>query len=137
MSRVLVLMLAVAGCVAAADPTDAVREAATGWRQGAIKQDATALERYCAPELVYTHGSGKRQTKAEYISYIMTGPPQYESFTDRGSAIRIYGKIAVLTGLVDTKMANTPQYQVRTFEVYVEHDGHWQLAQKESVRITR
>ena len=137
MTRFLAMLLAGAALVFAADPADGVREAAQGWRQGAIKQDASALNRFLADDLVYTHGNGKRQSKAEYIAAVTKGPASYESFKESGINIRLYGKVAVLTGLVDVKMVNAEPYRVRTLEVYEEHNGRWQLAQKESVRVTR
>jgi len=131
------MLLAIAALVFAADQTDGVREAAQGWRQGAIKQDEVALKRFLADDLVYTHGNGKRQSKAEYITAVTKGPASYESFKESGINIRLYGKVAVLTGLVDVKIVNAEPYRVRTLEVYEEHNGQWQLAQKESVRVSR
>ena len=137
MTRFAMLLLSLTMIVRAADPVDAVREAARSWRQGAVHQDAASLERYLSDELVYTHGGGKHQNKAEYIRAETQGPPAYESFTEDGpSAIRLYGDVAVLTGLVDVKPVGKPAYRVHTFEVYVQKNGHWQLAQKESVHIT-
>ena len=132
-----VLMFAITAFVFAADPADGVQEAARGWRQGAIKQDKAALDRFLADELVYTHGGGKHQSKAEYIADVTTGAPHYESFAESETNIRLYGKVAVLTGLVDVKPAKGELYRVRTLEVYVDTKGHWQLAQKESVRVSR
>src|SRR6266568_3010466 len=106
MKRWFMLFLMVTGFVFAADPTDGVLEAAHAWRQGAIKQDQAALQRFLADELVYTHGNGKRQNKAEYIAEVTKGPPHYESFTESDTHIRVYGKVAVLTGLVDVKLPN-------------------------------
>ena len=100
-----------------------------------IQQDAAALQRYLADELVYTHGNGKRQSKVEYIAEVTKGAAHYESFTESGTNIRLYDKVAVLTGLVDVKTPKAEPYRVRTLEVYVENNGRWQLAQKESVRI--
>jgi hypothetical protein len=137
MTRISVLLLAITGFVFAADPTAAVHEAALGWRQGTIKQDTAALQRFLADDLTYTHGNGKHQSKAEYIAAVTTGPSHYESFNESGTNIRLYGKIAVLTGLVDVKTPTAEPYRVRTLEVYVENNGRWQLAQKESVRISR
>src|SRR5258708_39632337 len=105
MKRIFVLMLAGTAFLFAVDPADGVREAAEGWRQGAIKQDQAALQRFLADELVYTHGNGRRQTKAEYIADVTKGPPRYESFTASGTNIRIYGKVAVPMGLLDVKRA--------------------------------
>src|SRR5205085_6370632 len=97
MRRFLALFLAVTAVtvLSAADATDAVRAGGAGWRQGAIKQDKAALEKFLADDLVYTHGGGQTQSKAEYIKAVLTGPSHYESMTDRGTKVRIYGKTAV------------------------------------------
>lgn len=138
MRRALALTIALAATaiLSAADPADAVREAGAGWRQGAIKQDRALLEKYLADDLVYTHGGGQKQTKAEYIAAVLEGPSHYESMTDRGTKVRIYGKTAVLSGPIDVKTPNREPYRVQTLEVYTQNaSGIWQMAQKESVRI--
>jgi hypothetical protein len=137
MRRLFAVTFALAATMlVAAEPADAVREAGAGWRQGAIKQDKALLEKYLADDLVYTHGGGQTQTKAEYITDVLTGPSHYESMTDRGTKVRIYGKMAVLTGPVDVKPPKGDLYRVRTLEVYTQNAaGVWQMAQKESVRI--
>jgi hypothetical protein len=38
---------------------------------------------------------------------------------------------------MDVKTPKGEPYRVRTLEVFVENNGRWQLAQKESVRIGR
>ena len=63
----------------AAGPEDAVKEAGAGWRQGAIKQDKALLEKYLADDLVYTHGGGQTETKAEYIANVLKGPSHYKA----------------------------------------------------------
>src|SRR5689334_17361725 len=87
-----------AALVVAAGPEDAVRQAGAGWRQGSVKQDKTLLEKYLSDDLVYMHGGGKTQTKAEYIADVTTGPSHYKSFTEHDTRVRIYGKTAVMTG---------------------------------------
>jgi uncharacterized protein DUF4440 len=139
MKRFLTFVLAVmatGALLTAAESTDGVRQAGAGWRQGAIKQDKTLLQRYLADDLVYTHGGGKTQTKAEYIADVTTGPSHYQAMTESGTNIRFYGKTAVLTGFVDVTPAHGEKYRVRTLEVYTQNaKGDWQMAQKESVRV--
>jgi ketosteroid isomerase-like protein len=137
MNRAFLLLLAFCSFAFAADQVEAVREAAVGWRQGAVKQDKTALQKFLADDLVYTHGSGKRQTKAEYITDVTQGPPHYESFNPTGTNIRVYGKVAVVVGLVDVSPAKGEPYRVKTFEVYTQNSGQWQLVQKESARLSK
>jgi ketosteroid isomerase-like protein len=135
MTRLTILLLTVAAAAGfAADPADAVREASAGWRNGAIKKDAAALQRFLADDLGYSHANGKTQTKAEYIdSVLKTG--HYESFTDSDTKIAIYGRAAVLRGFVDVKVEKQEPYRVLTLEVYVQNNGQWQMAAHQSVRI--
>ena|SRR5438445_568673 len=138
MKRLLVLvgMMAATALVVAVEPADGVREAGRCWRDGAIKQDKDLLQRCLADDLVYTHGGGKTESKAEYIADVMTGPSHYESMTESGTKIRLYGKTAVLTGFVDVKPPKAALYRVRTLEVYTQNSAwQWQLAQKESVTV--
>ncbi len=135
MIRVFAVALLLAAAVIGAEPADAVREAAEGWYQAAVKQDAAALNRLLSDDLTYCHAGGKLQTKAEYIASVMTGPPHYESMTFNDRKIRLYGKTAILTGTVDVKLVNTPVFRVRTLHVYMENNGQWQLAAHESTRL--
>src|SRR3954471_7154304 len=121
MKRFVTFVLAVIATgafVIAAESTDGVRQAGAGWRQGAIKQDKALLQRYLADDLVYMHGGGKTQTKAEYIADVTTGPSHYQAMVESDTNIRFYGKTAVLTGFVDITPAHGDKYKVRTLEVY-------------------
>ena len=132
----LVTMIVGTAVLLAVEPADAVKQAGRGWRDGAITQNKALLEKYLSDDLVYIHGGGKTESKAEYIADVMTGPPHYESMTESGTRIRFYGKTAVLTGYVDIKPGKGALYRVRTLEVYTQNSaGVWQLAQKESVNV--
>jgi ketosteroid isomerase-like protein len=137
MFRAFVLILALACPLFAGDASEGVREAADGWRASLVKQDKAGLDRYLADELIYIHAGGKTQTKAEYIEAVTTGPSHYESFNKTDIKIRVYGKVAVLSGYIDVKTVGRDSYRVRTLEIYKETNGQWQLADKESVRISR
>src|SRR5688500_10992210 len=134
MMRSIVLMVLLA-CCAAADPTDGVKEAALGWTEGAVKQDAAALDRFLANDLQYAHAGGQTQNKEQYIAAVRKGPPRYESFTFSDLNIRIYGDVGVLTGIVDVKMVGRDNFRVRTLQVYTKKDGLWQMAAHQSTRI--
>ncbi len=137
MNRIAILLLVIAYSVAfAASPAEFVHEAALGWIQGAVKQDAAALNRFMADDLQYAHASGQLQTKQQYIAAVTTGPARYESFTLSDLKIRFYGpKAAVLTAYCDVKMAGQDAFRVRTLQVYVENSGQWQMAAHQSARV--
>jgi hypothetical protein len=133
---VLILAIAAAATLVAAGPEDGIREAGAGWRQGAIKQDKALLEKYLADDMVYTHGGGNAETKAQYIANVLKGPSHYLAMKESNTRIRVYGNLAVLWGFVDVTPAKGETYRVRTLEVYKQNPaGVWQMAQKESVRV--
>jgi hypothetical protein len=122
--------------VSAAGPEDGVIEAGAGWRQGAMKQDKALLEKYLADDMVYTHGGGQAENKAQYIANVMKGAPHYLAMVPSDTRVRLYGKTAVLWGLVDVTPAKGETYRTRTLEVYTQNAaGQWQMSQKESVRV--
>jgi hypothetical protein len=137
MRRFVAAMILLAGILPAAESAEAVREAADGWTQSAVKQDKAGLERWLADDLQYSHANGRTQTKAEYIAAVTSGPARYEAFIFSEVKVRFYGKAAVLTGFVDVKMVGAESFRVRTLQVYVENGGHWQMAAHQSARLGR
>jgi ketosteroid isomerase-like protein len=133
MMRLLVVLCAVSAF--AADPADLVREAAAGWTQAAVKQDAVGLQRFMAEDLQYAHAGGQVQNREQYIAAVTHGPARYESLTFSDMNIRLYGKVAVLTAFVDVKMVGRDSFRVRTLQVYVENNGQWQMAAHQSTRL--
>ena len=119
----------------AADEGAGVREASEGWRQAAIKQDKAGLERWLADDLMYAHANGLKQNKAEYIASVTSGPRHYDTFKESDTQITIYGMAAVLSGVEDVTPGKGEAYRVRRLEVYVKHDGHWQMAAHQSARM--
>src|SRR5450755_3370009 len=137
MNRAVTLVFLIASLVIAADSSDLVRETANGWTQAAVKQDASGLRRYMAEDLQYAHAGGNTQTRDEYIAAVTKGPSHYESFTFSDVRVKLYGKVAVLTGFVDVKMAGQDSFRVRTLQVYTENNGQWQMSAHQSTRLGR
>lgn len=137
MNRAVTLFLLIASVAFATDSSDLVREAANGWTQAAVKQDASGLRRYMAEDLQYAHAGGNTQTRDEYIAAVTKGPSHYESFTFSDVKVKLYGKVAVLTGFVDVKMAGQDAFRVRTLQVYTENNGQWQMSAHQSTRLGR
>jgi ketosteroid isomerase-like protein len=137
MKLAAILLFAIAWAGVAADSVDMVRDAANGWTQAAVKQDSAALHKYLAEDLQYAHAGGKTQNRDEYITAVMAGPSHYESFTFSDVKVKVYGKVAVLTGFVDVKMPGQEAFRVRTLQVYTDNNGQWQMSAHQSTRLGR
>ena len=137
MNGAATLLFVIASAAFTADTAEMVREAANGWTQAAVKQDSTALKKYLAEDLQYAHAGGQTQNRDQYIAAVMTGPSHYESFAFTDVKVKVYGKVAVLTGFVDVKMPGQEAFRVRTLQVYTDNNGQWQMAAHQSTRLGR
>ena len=137
MNHAVTFLLVVGSAAFAADTAEMVREAANGWTQAAVRQDSVALHKYLAEDLQYAHAGGQTQNRDQYIAAVMTGPSHYESFTFSDVKVKVYGKVAVLTGFVDVKMPGQEAFRVRTLQVYTDNNGQWQMAAHQSTRLGR
>ena len=63
-----------------------------------VRQDYSALDRLLANDLVYTHSTGKVETKQQFIERIQSGGLRYRSIDDPEPLLRVYGDTAVVTG---------------------------------------
>lgn len=128
-------LLWIGAALASAEPGDVVKEAAKGWTEAAVKQDAAGLARFLADDLQYAHAGGQTQNKDQYIAAVMKGPPRYESFSFSDLNVRFYGDAAILTGFVDVKMVGRENFRVRTLQVYTQKSGQWLMAAHQSTRL--
>ena len=134
-SAAFALLLALTTLMPAADDAAAVQASSNAWRQAVIKQDKNALEKLLADDLIYAHSNGRTESKSEYIAAVTKGASHYESFTDLGTKIRVYGTAAILEGNVEVKPAGRPAYRVRTLEVYVKNGSQWEMTAHQSARL--
>ncbi|MGO9271903.1 MAG: nuclear transport factor 2 family protein [Terriglobia bacterium] len=106
--------------------------------QALVEADVPALENLLSDDLVYTHASGLRQNKAEFLASIRSGEIQYHSFTPQDVKVRLYGSTAVVTGHASV-MARTKGQEVSSellyLEAFVKQDGRWQLVAWQSLRM--
>lgn len=108
--------------------------------QATIDADAATLEELLGDGLVYTHSTGRVETKAEFISATTTGKLRYQKFERPQETIQIYGDTAVITGeatiQVMVRGAAAPTHlHVRHLNVWVQVANRWQMVAWESTRI--
>ena len=67
-----------------------------------VKKDYAFLEKAFADDLIYTHGDGHQNNKAEYIQSIRDGKSQYGKIEVEALTVRVYNdeKTAVVNGSI-------------------------------------
>ena len=103
-----------------------------------IDGDTGALAGILADELIYTHSSGRTDTKAQFIASLQSGELKYETINTDDVKVRIYGAAAVVTGQASIKLKSKGQeldLQLRYTDVFVKHGRAWQMVAWQSTRI--
>jgi ketosteroid isomerase-like protein len=107
-------------------------------RSKALTQgDVQALDQILSKDLIYTHASGWRQTKAEFLASIRSGELKYHVFAMHGVRARPYGNTVIVTGDASAKVRAKRQeldVSLLFLEAYARQDGRWQLVAWQSTR---
>ena len=104
-----------------------------------IDADAAALDRVLADDLVYTHTTGRVDTKPAFIDALVSETLSYDAITTRDTVVRFYGDAAVVTGAADFDVSGGGQqfsFPLRYTSVYEWSDGSWRLVSWQSTRMS-
>lgn len=118
---------------------NAVLKVESQWEEALTNANASALEKIYDDTLIYTHSSGKVDTKSSYISAIKAGATRYESMKRDDIKVSVYGQAAVVTCHWDVHIAsngNKIDMNARYLHVYIRHKDGWKLVAHESTRIS-
>jgi uncharacterized protein DUF4440 len=117
------------GPAAGSTAEDSVRAAEESRGQALMRADTTALSRMVAAEFIEISRLGVLRSRADNIRDISSGALRLQTVKYDSLAVRIYGDVAVLTGIAD----NTGTFRgmafsgrIRYMRVFVRRDGRWQ-----------
>jgi ketosteroid isomerase-like protein len=92
--------------------------------------DLAALDELCADELSYTHSSGSRDTKAEFLAKVGSGHYVYLSIDHPVERVGVYGDTAVVVGRMaaELEVQGTPKTLDNfALAVWTRTSGAWRL----------
>jgi hypothetical protein len=108
---------------------DSVRAAEDKRKQALLSADTVLLSRLTALEFYEVNRIGLLRSRANNMQEIATGALKLNTITYDSLSVRIYGDVAILTGIAD----NTGEYRgmpfsgkIRYTRVFVRRDGRWQ-----------
>jgi len=125
----IVLLLLVYSSRAVAQGEDSVRAVEMRRREALLAADTVALSRLLAPDFVEISRFGTVRTRADNIGDIGSGALHLTAVKYDSLNVRIYGDVAVLTGIADNTgtMRGFPfSGRIRYTRVFVRRDGRWQ-----------
>ena len=95
-----------------------------------LKGDASASERYLADTYVFTGPDGTVENKAQAIADLKSGDLKLQSASLDDAKVQVYGDTAVVTYSSNDKgtyKGKDISGKTRWTDVFVHHNGRWQL----------
>lgn len=91
-----------------------------------VAHDAAAIDRGMADEATYTHGSGRAQTKAEYLTAFADNRADYRSIAPIGRVVRVFGGLGITHATLRMTVGDQ-RMEDSYLAAYVRRAGRWQL----------
>lgn len=108
---------------------DSVKAVEMGRRDALLAADTVALSKMLAPDFMEISRLGTVRTRADNIRDLASGALHLTSIKYDSLNVRVYGDVAVLTGIADNTgtMRGFPfAGKIRYTRVFVRKDGRWQ-----------
>ena len=102
------------------------------------QKDVAALKTMLCKGLVYTHSSGRQDTKESIIANMESGSTVYTSVVPSEVKAQDLGNAVVLTGIAAISVMNHGKpnaFRVRFTDVYENQNGTWRLVTWQSTKI--
>jgi ketosteroid isomerase-like protein len=108
------------------------------WGNAWVKSDGKFLDQLYATEYLATSSEGFVYNKVDGIKDDTSSEYGEKSFSLSNLRVRIYGEIAVVTGLNSvkfTKGGKAEQVDARFTDVFVKRDGRWQCVATQGTKV--
>ena len=102
------------------------------------QKDIAALKNMLCKGLVYTHSSGRQDTKQSLIDGIESGSTVYTSIEPSEVKAQDLGNAVVLTGVaaISVNSGGKPNsFRVRFTDVYENQNGTWRMITWQSTKV--
>ena len=106
--------------------------------QAMMDVDVEELDAILADDLTYTHTTGQKETKDEFLSALSSRRIKYEKIEPTEALVRIHDSTAVVTGISAMRVLVREQHyslSIRFIEVYQKKDENWRLVAWQSTRL--
>jgi len=102
------------------------------------QRDVAALKNMLCKGLVYTHSSGRQDTKQSLLDAMESGATVYTSMEPSEVKAQDFGNVVVLTGVaaISVNSHGKPNsFRVRFTDVYENQNGTWRMVTWQSTRL--
>ncbi len=115
-----------------------VREAERARFQAMVQNDLAAVAQLLSDDLVYVHSAGEVESKQQFLERLRSGALRYRSIEPADVVVRLYGRVAVVTGraAIGVTMGGSDRdLTIRYTSVYRATGDGWKLVSWQSTRL--
>ena len=102
------------------------------------QKDVAALKNMLCKGLIYTHSSGRQDTKQSLLDGMESGTTVYTSMVPSDVKAQDFGNVVVLTGVaaIGVNARGKPNsFRVRFTDVYENQNGTWRMVTWQSTKL--
>ncbi|MGA2146666.1 MAG: nuclear transport factor 2 family protein [Bryobacteraceae bacterium] len=113
-----------------------VQAAMEAWREARLQQDRDALERLYAPDLVFSHSSGKVEDKEEAIDAVLRVRMDACELAD--VSVRVYGSTALVWARITLRKTTDGKADttiLSVLHIWVKSSPGWQMVARQATRL--
>ena len=117
---------------------DQVMKRADESREGALKGDASWLEKNTTDDYTFITGTGAVLTKSDAVEARKSGDIKYSSIEVSDKKVRVHGNAAIYTATTSVKgtlKGNDISGTYRLGQMWVKEGGSWKLANTQSTKM--
>jgi ketosteroid isomerase-like protein len=137
--KTLMAVLAMAASALAATPQPAVEKAVLAtekqWADAMLHRDQATLDKLLGDDLLYTHSSGKHETKADLLQVMATNSLTYTGIDFADTRVRQYGDTVIVSHDATITTAQTGVAHLFVVHVWVKQHGQWQLVHRLATKL--
>lgn len=104
-------------------------------RIATLNADAPLLDRLIADDATLIYGDGTTETKASFLAQVRSGKLHWTKFEYDPARVRVYGDVAVVTGIGRSSINGGPEHTVYVTRVYTRQRGRWRLVASQTTRM--
>jgi hypothetical protein len=102
------------------------------------QKDVAALKGMLCKGLIYTHSTGRQDTKESLLAGMESGKTVYTSMVPSDVKAQDFGNVVVLTGVAAISVNSNGKpnsFRVRFTDVYENQNGTWRMVTWQSTKL--
>jgi ketosteroid isomerase-like protein len=127
------------GSIATDNDSARVQSLESAWNQAEMRHDAQSMSMLLSETFVLTDDDGSLMNKSQWLAHVKSGIDKYDQLTNSGIAVRLYGNVAIATGIYKEKITEKGKgvaHTGRFIDIWIQEKGEWKCVASQATLIS-